>query len=322
MEKPEEPDLNENNAKVITSEPKSTQDPKLAKKLSKDEKKAEKQKAKEEVTKKRQEQANLDYADFTTFGNLGSTMIKRAYLTVEILASFYAVGNLLSKYDRRNGIVKDQIKLKWIIGLLLTHSFSHFALIFVLAFKNKAIHKKKKHIARWRPFLNLVLFIGPSFVLLQRNKLFYTFSRANKCIWGLGLLYFQQFFYNSIPYLLIKDYYAVFIKDSYKKRAKLKDEKPDDLSWVPDKIENIDLGSAFIDGTKYVSDLAQGKKGFVEVMFDGIRASVGAATLATEIVVDTATLATEAATDGMKDIGILDDPEKLKEENIIEAKMK
>ena len=62
MKKPEEPDHNENNAKVITSEPKSTQDPKLAKKLSKDEKKAEKQKAKEEVTKKRQEQANLDYA--------------------------------------------------------------------------------------------------------------------------------------------------------------------------------------------------------------------------------------------------------------------
>lgn len=156
---------------------------------------------------------------YTEFGNLGSTMIKRLYITIEILLSFFIIADILAKMDQRWAIKADKKKIISILSFMGVHAVIHFILLILLAFHNQNIEKYKIYIANYRPIVNLLIMIVPSFVLMQFNKIFYTFQLANMGLWALMILYAEQFLYHSLPHFVVKNFETDFVEDVYLRKT-------------------------------------------------------------------------------------------------------
>jgi len=89
-------------------------------------------------------QARNNDNDRRSLGNLGSTLLKRSYLFLEIVLQFLALTDLFTRLEARWAIRIDRPYIISILSLSGTATLLNIILIFVLAFNNINIPPSRK----------------------------------------------------------------------------------------------------------------------------------------------------------------------------------
>ena len=137
-------------------------------------------------------------------GNLGSTLIKRSYLLLEVILQFLAVADMVAMMNARWPVKMDRPYLIAIITLLALATLLNVLLIFTLAFHNMKIPPSRKEMIKvWSPIIQFVL-LAPCCVLVQLNHMSLLFSVANVIFFALSAVHLHTFLKESFVKVLMK----------------------------------------------------------------------------------------------------------------------
>lgn len=142
-------------------------------------------------------------------GNLGSTLIKRSYLFLEIVLQFLAIADMISRLDARWAVKMDRPFIISILSLLGTSTLLNIFLVFYYAFNNINIPpSQKSFIKTWRPCLQFLL-ICPCGFLVQQNHMHILFSVGNVVFWSLSAVHLHTFMKESMVKILSRCFPAL-----------------------------------------------------------------------------------------------------------------
>lgn len=136
-----------------------------------------------------------------TLGNLGSTIVKRAYLFLEILLQFFIIADLAANMESRWSLEGDRPRMIAILVIIILVTIINITILFVLAFNNAALEDYKDNTAIYRPIVLFASCLTCS-ILIQDNSMHVLFDMANPLCWSLSVIYLYQILYWSIPALV------------------------------------------------------------------------------------------------------------------------
>lgn len=150
------------------------------------------------LTSRQQEQVRSGHRP----GNLGSTLIKRSYLFLEIVLQFVAIADLAARLDARWAVKMDRPYIISMFSLLGTACLINIFLVFYLAFNNVNIPPSRKDLLRrYRPIVEFLL-LFPCCFLVRVNHMHILFPQANSVFLILSGIHFHYFLTNDMVNIL------------------------------------------------------------------------------------------------------------------------